>query len=230
MANMVECVKCQSPMAKSADECPKCRYPVPRNVAHCRLCKEFLARHRHRYVGYSASTVVVNGNSVGGSSFWVHIPCPHCGEKKPLRKFTETFVGKLAFVGAIVIPGAILYYVFSAIADHKAAEASGPKFGPTPTQIANSEKRKKLADMLHSGKKVTMVTTADFVVKDQERVLCTVSKGERVAVNKDFLMMVAQDVWAVQGYFSDLCPGSAEQEPRDDRHVRTFQAENPKVE
>jgi hypothetical protein len=40
---------------------------------------------------------------------------------------------------------------------------------------------------------------------------------------------VAQDIWAVQNFFADLCPGSAEQEPRDDRHLKSFQ-ESPEIE
>jgi hypothetical protein len=190
-----------------------------------------LARTHHRYAPYAPSTVVRDGNSVGGTYYTQRIPCPNCGEKQPLRQFTDTFIGTLGFVAAIAIPAVILYYAATAIGNHKISEINGSsKFGPTSAQMENSKKYKRLVDALHSGHTVTMVTTATVVVADQRGTICTVPKGRRVPISDKFLLMVAQDIWAVQNFFADLCPGSAEQEPRDDRHLKSFQGESPEIE
>ena len=232
MANMTECVKCNASMAKSADGCPKCGFPAPRNLAYCRTCNQVLARTRYRYRAYSASTVIINGNSVGGSSSIVHVPCPNCGEKKPLRQFTDTALGNPdMFVATIAIVAVAIGSYYVVTPNRKSSEGSGASdFGPTKIQIQNTEKTRKLADALYGGRKVTMVTTTDLVVADQGRTFCTVPKGRRVQINKWYLQMVQQDIWLVKGFFADLCPGSAEQEPRDERHSKAFNAERPDIE
>ena len=107
---MVKCANCQFPMSRDANTCPKCNYPRPENLGNCRVCGTVLAYSQHRYRSASISNTVVNGNSVGGGSYIRHVPCPKCGEPKPLRMFFDSGFGKLVQYG-LGIPALFIMFV-----------------------------------------------------------------------------------------------------------------------
>jgi hypothetical protein len=85
---MTHCAKCQAPMSKNAWTCPKCAYPPSWNLGKCRSCDTVLANSNHRYSTRSRSAVV-DGNSVGARKLIMHLPCPNCGEQRPLLKLWD---------------------------------------------------------------------------------------------------------------------------------------------
>jgi hypothetical protein len=99
---MTTCKNCGKGVSKNASVCPACSTPTgPSNLrmGKCRTCGHPLEHSGHRYYRY-ATGIVVNGNTTGRRVL-VHVPCPNCGEPKPLRYFfTDTAIGK---VGGLIM-------------------------------------------------------------------------------------------------------------------------------
>lgn len=115
MAALITCEKCKAQIAKSAGICPQCGTPAKWNLGNCRTCACSLAISRHRYIDYVRTVSVVGG--VGGTrthAFIQHIPCPQCGEKRPLQQFVDTPLAKvLAVIG--IIAGALAMLVLAGL-------------------------------------------------------------------------------------------------------------------
>jgi len=107
---MKKCKNCGKSISSNASRCPGCAKPTS-NLAFgkCRACGQVLEHSRHRFYA-SGGVVVVNGNSASSRTL-IHVPCPNCGEPKPLRYFiTDTCLGKLLGV-FVFVPGLLLLVV-----------------------------------------------------------------------------------------------------------------------
>jgi hypothetical protein len=65
-------------------------------MASCRECGASLQKSAHKSITKHYGTFLVNGSMA--SSSWVtvsHVPCPNCGEPKPLQSLIDTWYGKL---------------------------------------------------------------------------------------------------------------------------------------
>jgi len=83
------------------------------NTFPCRKCKTHLEIRKYRFF---------DTEEVRRIHFVVDIPCPNCGERKPLRRFINTFFGKIILFSllklmpvVIFILVTILYLLFGMI-------------------------------------------------------------------------------------------------------------------
>jgi hypothetical protein len=103
------CESCGHKVSSNATICPKCGRP-PKTVSTkaatggifaCRKCGAGLALYQHRGSQLNDGGVYahVDGNriTIGRDMYrtYVHRPCPECGEPKPLKAYSETFLGRI---------------------------------------------------------------------------------------------------------------------------------------
>jgi ribosomal protein L40E len=102
--DLIKCGSCTAAISPGADKCPKCgarneRKPV--ETMACRVCGSGLEKAAHR-----KGSVYYGGVYKGSTQYkWsvVHLPCPHCGEPKPLwRPYDETH-DKFMLLGPAVL-------------------------------------------------------------------------------------------------------------------------------
>jgi predicted RNA-binding Zn-ribbon protein involved in translation (DUF1610 family) len=83
-SNLIKCRKCGADFSIRANRCPKCNNPSFSVVtAKCRSCGKAIIRSEH--LRKETSSYVHNG-STQYRSHYVYLPCPHCGDPKPLFK------------------------------------------------------------------------------------------------------------------------------------------------
>lgn len=105
----INCEECGATLSNAATECPHCEYPTPKNQGHCRSCNATLAISEHRYKVYSDR--VVDGTTSSRGSI-VHIPCPNCGEPKPLRQSATQFLSANWLAIICLFPWSLLFAKF----------------------------------------------------------------------------------------------------------------------
>ena len=98
---LVKCRNCSGQLSSGAKNCPKCGQPrKPVKLEPCRACSAPL--DPRVYAATHTGTAIQNGTSTT-TTFTHHVPCPKCGEPKPLaltiREKTTMFVaGPLALL------------------------------------------------------------------------------------------------------------------------------------
>jgi len=124
---LVRCANpnCDAKVHRKAMECPKCGTPSADvqamrarygRKAACKSCKTplVISQHVSRYVGYS--NAVVRGTTVGSYSGtdWDNVPCPSCGDPRPLKSFgivyAPVILGTIAFFALVITWAAIAIY------------------------------------------------------------------------------------------------------------------------
>jgi hypothetical protein len=75
--------QCNNTLSTTAKACPKCHHPTKPKLGHCRICDSVLDVDRYRY--RTTSSYIRDGNTQY-RSHTVHVPCPECGELKPLLR------------------------------------------------------------------------------------------------------------------------------------------------
>ena len=91
---LVKCKNCSTELSAKAKSCPNCGQKTkPAKLRHCRACSTLLDPSVYNPV--LLATGVSNGTTTA-HHFRGHVPCPKCGEPKPLAMTIKQ--GIIAFV------------------------------------------------------------------------------------------------------------------------------------
>ena len=97
---LVKCRNCSAQLSPNAKACPNCGQPAkPVNLERCRACSTLLDPTIHRPVELASG---VKDGTTTNHYYTRHVPCPKCGEPKPLASAWETPLGNIAVY--VIIP------------------------------------------------------------------------------------------------------------------------------
>ena len=111
MAKLIKCKNCGTKISNEAEKCPHCGAGTVRvkvKVLPCRSCGKFLPKDEH--LKLRSTSIIVDGNS-NFATYYIHIPCPFCGDKEPL---SERFAKRLRniFFSILIIVSFYIYNYF----------------------------------------------------------------------------------------------------------------------
>ena len=104
---LVKCANCSASMSADAEKCPKCKARngrKPAKMMACRVCGAMLEKAVHRQYSMSAGGVYKGTTQYTASL--VHVPCPRCGEPKPLMRPYDEEHAKLLLGGPAILAAA----------------------------------------------------------------------------------------------------------------------------
>ena len=131
--SLVACVQCAKEISKNAESCPHCGFIVSEKARKaaseasqkipCRACGTMLLLNEYRKPRHNFWTIWVEGTSYTKSSSNIDcLPCPQCGEPKPLMLFGDKAIHKILYflllvliLGIINVLGFTQIYIFFAV-------------------------------------------------------------------------------------------------------------------
>lgn len=123
------CKHCNHTISKDAEICPKCKKPtfsLPEIYSNCRACNEKLLQDQYRQMcSILGNKHVDKGNKWASAFCYIkHIPCPKCGDPKPLMCFWDTLLAEILVFLMVFVGGMVSFMCFMVLAGFSAVSST----------------------------------------------------------------------------------------------------------